>query len=207
MCSQIRECAGPRIRLHLAPSPIYAVCSLFSLLCCCLCTPLNPRLLCAPLALLYTLLNQSHFPNQVPSWVLPADVHMRAMHSGLHVAIDGVMDLRRTFWGVECAEDPARVLTAEHERGTAGHLKVDTRATEAAPAGGYQAIVPELCSWTIEASGSGTSSNMSGSGTSSSGSSGGPRRRPPGKTLTLHLALPPPSQEEITYKKGEREEV
>ena len=126
----------------------------------------------------------------------PADVYMRVTHSGLHIAIDGVMDLRRTFWGVESARDPTEEA--------AGQLEVNASAAGIAPAGGYQAVVPELCSWTIEASGSGTSSNMSGSGTSSRGSAGGPRRRPPGKTLTLHLALPPPNQEEIMYKKGER---
>ena len=128
----------------------------------------------------------------------PADVHVRVTHSGLHVAIDGVMDLRRTFWGVESACSP----TGE----AAENLEVDASAAEAVSAGGYQAVVPELCSWTIEASGSGTSSKGPGSGTSSSsGNTGGPRRRPPGKMLTLHLALPPPSQEEIMYKKGERE--
>ena len=128
----------------------------------------------------------------------PADVYMRVTHSGLHIAIDGVMDLRRTFWGVESARDPTEEA--------AGQLEVNASAAGIAPAGGYQAVVPELCSWTIEASGSGTSSKGPGSGTSSSsGNTGGPRRRPPGKMLTLHLALPPPSQEEIMYKKGERE--
>ena len=141
----------------------------------------------------------------------PADVHARVTHSGLHISVDGVMDMWRTFWGVESADDPAGVLVAadggavRHSEDAVGHLEVGASAAEAVSAGGYQAVVPELCSWTIEASGSGTS-NGPGSGTSgSSGGAGGPRRRPPGKTLALHLALPPPSQEEIMYKKGEKD--
>ena len=149
-----------------------------------------------------------------------SDVHVRITHSGLHIAIDGVMDLRRTFWGVEGADGPAEVRTVDGGGGTVIHSEdaspVDARRpVEAAPVQGYQAVMPELCSWTIEVPGSASSNNGPGSGTCSkglgsgtsrsSGNTGGPRLRPPGKTLTLHLALPPPSREEITYKKGERD--
>lgn len=150
----------------------------------------------------FILRSLPHFFPQVPSWVLPANVHVRITHSGLHIAIDGVMGLRRTFWGVETAAPDG--VTAGHHGGTAtgGGAAEDTseKALEEGPgAGGYRAVVPELCTWTIEVSGSGTSQGSSGSGTNSRG---GPRR-PSGRTLTVHLALPPPSQEDVMYKKGE----
>ena len=53
---------------------------------------------------------------------------------------------------------------------------------------GFQAVVPEQCSWTLE------------DGPSSSSSSG----RAASKTLSIFLALPPPNHEEVTYKKGEQ---
>lgn len=58
---------------------------------------------------------------------------------------------------------------------------------------GYQAVVPEQCSWALEAS---TSSS------SSSGGRGAAVAPAAGKTLSITLALPAPDQEEIAYKKG-----
>ena len=62
----------------------------------------------------------------------------------------------------------------------------------------YQTVIPELCVWTLESSSSydegrgrdGGGGPMPGGGSSSS------------RVLTLHLALPPPNEEEILYKKG-----
>ncbi|GAX76439.1 hypothetical protein CEUSTIGMA_g3884.t1 [Chlamydomonas eustigma] len=70
---------------------------------------------------------------QVPFWVTKKDVSVSISHTAVRVRIDDYLDMHRTFWGVTppCAE-------AEGEEGNDQNY------------GSYQAVLPELCTWTLE---------------------------------------------------------